>query len=471
MVKNVVLWGAPLLSFALFILMKSLNVESPVIIVATTTLLCALWWVFEPIPIPITSLIPLVVFNLTGVLTSSEIAQAYGHPLILLLLGGFILSQSMSYSGAHKRIALLMVNLVGGDSPRRLIFGFMIASAVLSMWISNTATTLMLLPVALATVESSNDKKLTVALLLGIAYSASIGGIGTPIGTPPNALFMSSYAEATGQELGFIDWMKWGVPLVVIFIPIAMLWITKNLSLNAKISVPTTGVWTSIEKRVLIVFLITATLWITRKAPFGGWSELTGFTSANDASIALLACIALFIIPDGMNNSKSKHKSENKNSVLTGRLLNWEHANRIPWGVLLLFAGGICIAKAFGASGLSQILGQYLTSFVLLPVIVLTALIALIVTFMTEMTSNTATTALLMPILAAAALTAEIDPAILMVPAAMSASCAFMLPVATAPNAIVYGSEQVNIQQMVKTGFALNIMGILLITGISVLLI
>ncbi|PCI73315.1 MAG: sodium:dicarboxylate symporter [Gammaproteobacteria bacterium] len=462
MVKNVVLWGAPLLSFALFILMKSLNVESSVIIVATTTLLCALWWVFEPIPIPVTSLIPLVVFNLTGVLTSSEIAQAYGHPLILLLLGGFILSQSMSYSGAHKRIALLMVNLVGGDSPRRLIFGFMIASALLSMWISNTATTLMLLPVALATVESSNDKKLTVALLLGIAYSASIGGIGTPIGTPPNALFMSTYAEATGQELGFIDWMKWGVPLVVIFIPIAMLWITKNLSLNAKISVPTTGEWTSIEKRVLIVFLITATLWITRKAPFGGWSELTAFTSANDASIALLACIALFIIPDGMKNSTDRQ---------TGRLLNWEHANRIPWGVLLLFAGGICIAKAFGASGLSQILGEYLTSFVLLPVIVLTALIALIVTFMTEMTSNTATTALLMPILAAAALTAEIDPAILMVPAAMSASCAFMLPVATAPNAIVYGSEQVNIQQMVKTGFALNIIGIVLITGISVLLI
>ncbi len=466
MVKNVVLWGAPLLSFALFILMKSLNVEISVIIVATTTLLCALWWVFEPIPIPVTSLIPLVVFNLTGILTSSEIAQAYGHPLILLLLGGFILSQSMSYSGAHKRIALLMVNLVGGDSPRRLIFGFMIASAILSMWISNTATTLMLLPVALATVESSNDKKLTVALLLGIAYSASIGGIGTPIGTPPNALFMSTYAEATGQELGFIDWMKWGVPLVVIFIPIAMLWITKNLSLDAKISVPTTGEWTTIEKRVLIVFLITATLWITRKAPFGGWSELTGFTSANDASIALLACIALFIIPDGMNGS-----NKNDSNGSTGRLLNWEHANRIPWGVLLLFAGGICIAKAFGASGLSQILGQYLTSFVLLPVIVLTALIALIVTFMTEMTSNTATTALLMPILAAAALTAEIDPAILMVPAAMSASCAFMLPVATAPNAIVYGSEQVNIQQMVKTGFALNIIGILLITGISVLLI
>jgi len=462
MVKNVVLWGAPLFSFTLFIVMKSLDVDTAVTVVTTTTLLCALWWIFEPIPIPVTSLIPLVVFNLSGILTSSEIAQSYGHPLILLLLGGFILSQSMSYSGAHKRIALLMVNLVGADSPKRLVFGFMIASALLSMWISNTAATLMLLPVALATVESCNDKKLTVALLLGIAYSASIGGVGTPIGTPPNALFMSTYAEVTGQDLGFIDWMKWGVPLVVVFIPVSMLWITKNLGANSKISVPTTGKWTTIEKRVLSVFLVTALLWITRKAPFGGWSEFSGLTSANDASIALLACVTLFIIPDGMKNKSRNH---------TGRLLNWEHANKIPWGVLLLFAGGICIAKAFGASGLSQILGEYLTSFVLLPIIVVTALIALAVTFMTEMTSNTATTALLMPILAAAALTAKIDPAILMVPAAMSASCAFMLPVATAPNAIVYGSEQVNIQQMVKTGFALNIIGVLLITAISVLLI
>lgn len=472
MVKKVVLWGAPSLSAILYLIMTLLEIENAINVVATTTLLCALWWIFEPIPIPVTSLIPLVVFNFSGVLTSSQIAQAYGHPLILLLLGGFILSQSMSYSGAHKRIALLMVNLVGGDSPKRLVFGFMIASATLSMWISNTATTLMLLPVALATVESCNDKKLTVALLLGIAYAASIGGIGTPIGTPPNALFMSTYAEAKGQELGFIDWMKWAVPLVVVFIPLSMLWITKNLSANSKISVPTTGDWTSIEKRVLIVFLVTALLWITRKAPFGGWSELTGLTSANDASIALLACIALFIIPDGMkNNSDKEAQDRNNTNGHSGRLLNWEHANRIPWGVLLLFAGGICIAKAFDASGLSQVLGEYLTGFVLLPIIVVTALIALVVTFMTEMTSNTATTALLMPILAAAALTAKIDPAILMVPAAMSASCAFMLPVATAPNAIVYGSQKVSIQQMVKTGFALNVMGILLVTGISVLLV
>ncbi len=459
-IKKQFLWIAPTLSVLLAVMLFFMDVKPEINIVASITLLCALWWIFEPIPIPVTSLIPLAAFTMSGVLTSTEVASAYGHPLILLLLGGFILSQSMAYSGAHRRIALMMVNLFGSSSPKRLVMGFMVASAILSMWISNTATTLMLLPVALATVESANDKRLTSALLLGIAYSASIGGIGTPIGTPPNALFMSTYNETTGNSLGFLGWMKWAVPLVVLFIPIAMIWITRNLPQTLQVKVPATGQWTSIEKRVLWVFAATALLWITRQAPFGGWSKLTGLTNANDASVALLACIALFIIPDGQAvNGKQ------------GKLLNWEAANKIPWGVLLLFAGGICIAKAFGASGLSEIIGAYLANVTVLPVIVLIALIALTVTFLTEMTSNTATTALLMPILAAAAIAADIDPALLMVPAAMSASCAFMLPVATAPNAIVYGSEKVTIQEMVRNGFALNIIGITLITLVCYVLI
>jgi solute carrier family 13 (sodium-dependent dicarboxylate transporter), member 2/3/5 len=452
-IKPLFLWLGPVITLFLAVILYVLGTETNINIVASVTLLCAIWWIFEPIPIPVTSMIPLAAFTMTGILTSTQVAGAYGHPLILLLLGGFILSQSMSYSGAHRRIALMMVNLFGSSSPRHLVMGFMAASAVLSMWISNTATTLMLLPVALATIESANDKRLTSALLLGIAYSASIGGIGTPIGTPPNALFMSTYNEATDSNLGFLDWMKWAVPLVIVFIPLAMLWITRKLPRQLKVEVPATGHWTSIEKRVLAVFAFTALLWITRQEPFGGWSQLTGLTKANDASVALLACIAMFIIPDG-------HRKNGKQ----GKLLNWETANQIPWGVLLLFAGGICIAKAFGASGLSGLIGEYLSGVTALPVIVTIALIALTVTFLTEMTSNTATTALLMPILAAAAIAADIDPAILMVPAAMSASCAFMLPVATAPNAIVYGSEKVEIQQMVKNGFALNLIGIGLVT-------
>ena len=457
-IKRLFLWLAPLLAAFVFIILQLLETKTQISIVASITLLCALWWIFESIPIPITSLLPLAVFTMTGVLTSGEVASAYGHPLILLLLGGFILSQSMAYSGAHRRIALMMVNLFGSSSPRRLVMGFMVASAVLSMWISNTATTLMLLPVALATIENANDKRLTTALLLGIAYAASIGGIGTPIGTPPNALFMATYNGIEGNNLSFLDWMKWGIPLVVVFIPIAMLWITHSLPKSLSIQLPKTGQWTSIEKRVLTVFLLTAICWITRQQPFGGWSELLGLTQANDASVALIACIALFIIPDG------NKVADNSGGTKQGRLLDWESANKIPWGVLLLFAGGICIAKAFGASGLSELVGGYLSQVTLLPVFILIALIALVVTFLTEMTSNTATTALLLPILAAAAIAAKIDPAVLMVPAAMSASCAFMLPVATAPNAIVYGSEKVDIQSMVRTGFVLNLIGISLIT-------
>jgi len=458
--KKHFLWIGPLLALILSSILFLTDTPSEINIVASVTLLCALWWIFEPIPIPVTSMIPLAAFTLTGILTSNQVGQAYGHPLILLLLGGFILSQSMAYSGAHRRIALMMVNWFGNSSPKHLVMGFMVASAVLSMWISNTATTLMLLPVALATVESANDKRLTSALLLGIAYAASIGGIGTPIGTPPNALFMSTYNETTGSSLGFAGWMKWAIPLVIIFIPIAMLWITRSLPKKLEVNVPATGAWTIVEKRVLWVFAVTALLWITRQEPFGGWSQLTGLTKANDASIALLACIAMFIIPDGKPVDGKQ-----------GRLLDWETANKIPWGVLLLFAGGICIAKAFGASGLSELIGQYLAQVTVLPILIVIALIALTVTFLTEMTSNTATTALLMPILAAAAVSADIDPALLMVPAAMSASCAFMLPVATAPNAIVYGSEKVTIQEMVRNGFALNLIGVTLITTVCFLLI
>ncbi|MCW8876938.1 MAG: SLC13 family permease [Kangiellaceae bacterium] len=453
--KNTLLWLTPLLSLILGALLSTFGFDFAVVIVASTTFLCAIWWIFEPVPIPITSLIPLAVFPLTGILTPAEVAQSYGHYLILLLLGGFILSQSMSYSGAHRRIALIMVNLFGGSSPRRLVMGFMAAAALLSMWISNTATTLMLLPVALATLENSKDKQLTIVLLLGIAYAASVGGIGTPIGTPPNALFLSTYQETTGQSIGFLSWMKWSLPLIIIFIPLMMLWITRNIKQDTKIDVPSTGKWTTIEKRVMWVFGVTALLWITRSEPFGGWRELTGLTSANDASVAMLACVAMFVIPDGKQ----------------GRLLDWKTANQIPWGVLLLFAGGICIAKAFGASGLSTLIGNQLAGVTGLPVFFLIMAVALTVTFMTEMTSNTATTALLMPILASAALSANIDPALLMLPAAMSASCAFMLPVATAPNAIVYGSEQVPIKQMVRNGFALNLLGTLLITTVCYFLI
>lgn len=442
------LWLGPLFSMLSFVLVQYLGVPLPASQVVGVTVLCAIWWIFEPVPIPVASLLPLSLFPLLGILTPNQVAGAYGSPLILLLLGGFILSTAMERSGAHRHIALLLVRLFGGNSSKRVVFGFMLASALLSMWVSNTATTLMLLPVALAILQNSNDDKLAIPLLLGICYSASIGGIGTPIGTPPNLVFMRVYEEAQGHSIGFLEWMSWAVPVVVLFVPIAALWLTRNLTSVGAICLPEKEAWSKEQKRVLIVFALTALTWMTRTEPFGGWRELLGFPQANDASVALLAVICMFIVPNGKG----------------GKLLDWKTANKIPWGMLLLFAGGIALAKAFLASGLADLLALQLAGLANIPTLLMVLLVCLCVTFLTEVTSNTATTSLLMPVLASAAVAAKIDPLLLMVPAAMSASCAFMLPVATAPNAIVFGSEQVPIGVMAKQGLVLNFVGAILIT-------
>jgi solute carrier family 13 (sodium-dependent dicarboxylate transporter), member 2/3/5 len=353
-----------------------------------------------------------------------------------------------------------------------LVFGFMLASAVLSMWISNTATTLMLLPVALAALEGQRDDRLTVPLLLGIAYASSIGGIGTPVGTPPNVILMGVYQSSTGKEISFLEWMKIGVPVVVLFIPLAWLWLTRHLSQrrpaprasehqagktsagDAAVPLPALGPWRSAEKRVLAVFALTALAWVTRSEPFGGWSGLIGATGVGDSTVALGAVVALFLVPSGRGDA----------------LLDWPTAAKIPWGLLILFGGGIAIARAFDESGLSQSLGAVLSALATWPVPLMLIVIALVVTFLTEVTSNTATTSLLMPILATAAAAAAVDPRLLMVPAAMSASCAFMLPVATAPNAIVFGTERFDTKVMAREGFGLNLMGTVVISGVCYLL-
>ncbi|RPG50218.1 MAG: SLC13/DASS family transporter [Gammaproteobacteria bacterium TMED1] len=417
---------------------------------AAIAMTCAIWWVFEPIPIPVTSLLPLAGFPMFGVLTPKQVGEAYGSPLILLLLGGFILSTAMAGSGAHRRVALNMVNIFGGSNSKRLVFGFMAASALLSMWISNTATTLMLLPVALAVIEKAEDKSLAIPLLLGIAYSASVGGIATPIGTPPNLMFREIYEQTTETEVSFIAWMSWGIPVVIIFIPIIGLYLTRNLTHSSSIILPSAGKWSTYEKRVLLVFALTATAWMTRGEPFGGWKTWLDLPYANDASVALLAVVAMFLIPNGKG----------------GQLLDWETANKIPWGMLILFGGGIAIAKAFVASGLSGALGELLSGIANWNTILMLAVICLAITFLTEVTSNTATTTLMMPILASAALATGIEPALLMVPAAMSASCAFMLPVATAPNVIVYSTGVFPIKVMAREGIVLNLIGAMIITGV-----
>ncbi|MDG1206382.1 MAG: SLC13 family permease [Pseudomonadales bacterium] len=444
----------PLIAAAVFFSLQNAGWDTGACWTGFVATLCAVWWIFEPVPIPVTSLIPIALLPFLGVLTPAQVGAAYGSPLVLLLMGGFILSTAMEKSGAHRRVALNMVNLFGGGSSRRLVFGFMAASAVLSMWISNTATTLMLLPVALAVIERSKDDKLAVPLLLGIAYAASVGGIGTPIGTPPNLFFREIYEQYTGIEIGFLTWMSWGIPVVILFVPIIGFWLTRKLNYIGAIEMPKVQSWSVEEKRVFIVFSLTALAWVTRSQPFGGWSGALDLPSANDASVALIAVITMFLIPNG--------KGE--------KLLDWETANRIPWGMLILFGGGISIAKAFVTSGLSEQLGDALAGIATWHIVVMMATICITITFLTEMTSNTATTTLMMPILATAAMAAGIEPAVLMVPAAMSASCAFMLPVATAPNTIMFSTGRFPIKTMVQEGFILNILGVGVITLVCIVM-
>lgn len=451
--RQIALPGGPVVAILIALALSAQGFGFDMCVTVMVTIWCILWWMFEPIPIPVTSVLPLALMPLFGVLTPAQVGQAYGSPMILLLLGGFILSKAMEHSGAHRRIALNMVRLFGGSSDRRLVFGFMAASAVLSMWISNTATTLMLLPVALAVLEKVDGEHLAAPLLLGIAYAASVGGIGTPIGTPPNLIFMQVYQETTGRAISFTQWMSWGTPVVIILVPVIALWLTRNLSGSGAAELPDVGDWRPEESRVMWVFAFTALAWITRSEPFGGWSGALGLSGANDASVALVAVVVMFLVPSGRRDGEA--------------LLTWERAVTIPWGVLLLFSGGICLAKAFVSSGLSILLGDWLASMSYLPIWLLIGLICLVVSFMTETTSNTASTTLLMPILAAAALAAGIAPEVLMVPAAMTASCAFMLPVATAPNSVVYGTGKVPIARMAREGFVLNILAVVIIAGLS----
>lgn len=452
--SSVSLWAGPLLALLAAWYWSASGHPPAQSVVMLVALICVVWWIFEPVPIPVTSLLPLSLLPLLGILTPAEVGQAYGSPLILLLLGGFLLSRSLEASGAHRRIALFMIRLFGASSGRRLVMGFMAAAAVLSMWISNTATTLMLLPVAMAVLEGVEQReRLAPPLLLGLAYAASVGGIGTPIGTPPNLIFMQVYADVTGASVSFLTWMSWALPVVLLFVPLMALALTRGLHGALRVELPQVGQWSVAERRVMLVFGLTALAWITRSEPFGGWSSWLGLASANDASVALLAVVVMCLVPDGRG----------------GRLLDWERASTIPWGVLLLFAGGICLARGFVSSGLSDVMGATLAGLTDMPLPLLMLFIALGVTFMTEATSNTASTSLLMPVLAAAAIAAGLPPEVLMVPAAMSASCAFMLPVATAPNSVVYGSGVVTTARMAREGAVLNLIGAVVIAGVCFL--
>lgn len=448
------LWAAPLGSLILCLWLSYYGQPYQACVVAAVTLWCASWWILEPIPIPATSLIPLSLFPLLDIMAGSDVALAFGDPIILLMMGGAMLSKAMEKSGAHRRLALGLLRMCGNSSARSVVVGFMLASALLSMWISNTATVLMLLPMAMAVMDESTRDRLGVPLLLGIAYGASIGGLGTPIGTPPNLIFLKVYQETTGQTVSFVQWMGWALPVVFLLFPLAAWWLTRGLGKETGVQLPHSGAWRPEEKRVLIIFSLVALAWVTMDEPMGGWKAGLDLAHANYAAVALIAVVVLFAAPNGRG----------------GRLLDWQAAKTIEWGVLLLFAGGIAIAQAFVSSGLSTALGDALISVTLLPTLLVVLCICLAVTFITEVTSNTATTTLLMPVMAATALASQWNPALLMVPAALSASCAFMLPVATPPNAVVFASGQLTVAQMARYGVVLNLIGAAVITSITLML-
>ncbi|WP_323844995.1 SLC13 family permease [Microbulbifer magnicolonia] len=444
----------PLLAAIFYAVLLAAEMPPPAAVTAAITLLTVIWWVTEALPIPATSLVPFVLLPLAGVADHKLVASSLGSHVILLLMGAFMLSKALEKSGAHERLALYMLKLVGLSSGRRLVLGFMLAAGLLSMWISNTATTLMMLPIALAILSRVHNQRLTIALILGIAYAASLGGVGSPIGTPPNVIFMGIYEEVTGREFSFLGWLEIGVPVVLVTLPIMALWLTRDIRLDKAIEPPTVGHWRTEEVRTLAVFGIAILAWITRNEPFGGWSGWLGIDGAGDSTVALGAVVLMFLVPNGKG----------------GRLLDWQSAESIPWGMLLLFAGGIAIAKGFAASGLSDMLGNGLSFLTAMPLWLMLVLLCLAVTFLTEITSNTATATLLMPILAVAAESAGFDPMVLMIPAAMCASCAFMLPVATAPNAIAYGTGKVRMQDMVREGAVLSVLASLIIAAMSWLL-
>jgi sodium-dependent dicarboxylate transporter 2/3/5 len=443
---------------------------------AAIALLMASWWMTEAIPIEATGLLPLGLLPLLGVLDAPTASEPYANELIFLFLGGFLLAVTMQRWGLHKRIALAILARVG-TSPNQLVLGFMLATAFLSMWISNTATTAMMLPIGVAVGEMFRPRdrhgryEFGIALMLGIAYAASIGGITTLIGTPPNAVLAGAASELLDIRIGFVQWMGVGLPLALIMLPLTWLLLTRWLyppgplegdaaaiiaAERAALGQPGRG-----EKITAIVFALTALAWVLRSEKTFGELTIPGiqtvFPAVRDSTIAMIAAIALFLLPVDWRRGQFT--------------LDWRTASKIPWGVLVLFGGGLSLARAMEQSGLAAWIGGAVGTLYAVPMIVIVVAVATLVIFLTELTSNVATTSMAMPVMAGAAVGLGIEPLILMSTAALAASMAFMLPVATPPNAIVFGSGYLTVPQMSRAGLILNLCGIVAITLLGSLLI
>ncbi|MGB1831148.1 MAG: SLC13 family permease, partial [Flavobacteriaceae bacterium] len=431
--------------------------------VLATTIWIAVWWVTEAIPIAATALLPIVLFPLTGGMNLASTTASFGHKYVFLYLGGFLIAIGIEKWNLHRRIALTIIAFIGSDT-RKIILGFMIATAFLSMWISNTATSVMMLPIGLAIIKQLKDNPDTdedenlifgKALMLGIAYSASIGGIATLIGTPPNLVLAGIIESTYGYEITFLEWFQFGLPVALLLLIFCWYYLTRIAYKFKQVDFPgglkeiqrlksNLGIISKEERRVGFVFILAALCWISRS-----FILQPLFPGIDDTIIAILFGITLFIIP-------SKNNKE--------PLLNWKDTLNLPWGIILLFGGGMALAKAFDESGLALWLGNLMTEFGGFPFFILLLLLITAVNFLTEITSNLATTAMLLPVLAPLALEVGVHPFGLMVGAAVAASCAYMLPVATPPNAVVFGSGYLRIPDMVSKGIVLNLFSILVIS-------
>ena len=462
--KNIGLILGPLVYLLIKLFYNPNELSEEGLAILASTLWVAIWWVTEAVPIYVTALIPIILFPLSGGLELKQTTSAYGHKFVFLFVGGFILAIAIEKWRLHKRIALNIINIVG-TKKSNIILGFMIATAFLSMWISNTATAVMIMPVGLAIISQLKDNPNTLenentifgkTLMLAIAYSASIGGMATLIGTPPNLVLAGVIKTSYDIEINFLQWMSFGLPISLLLLFICWKYLTsiaykfKDENFKSGLEeindqIKNLGKFSYEEKSVLIVFIATALAWITQSFIIKKF-----ITEIDDTIIAIIAAVVLFILPDKSGDNK---------------LLSWSDAVKLPWGILLLFGGGMALAKGFDSSGLAVWIGNQMNFFSDIPLIILLLVLIAMVNFLTEITSNLATTAMLLPVLVALANTIDINAYYLLVGATVAASCAFMLPVATPPNAVVFGSKILNIDDMIKKGFWMNIISIFILTA------
>ena len=463
--RKIGLYLGPLLFILTRFFLEAEGLSNQANAVLASTLWIAIWWITEAIPIAATSLLPIILFPLSGALPLDDTTSSFGHRFVFLYLGGFILALAIQKWNLHKRIALNIIMVVG-TNVQKIILGFMVATAFLSMWISNTATAVMMLPIGIAIIKQMKDLKNSPedenlifgkALMLSIAYSASIGGIATLIGTPPNLVFAGIIQEVYNIEISFLKWFQFGFPISILLLAISWIYLTKvafkfkqnefnegKEEINMQLE--ELGPISYEEKIVLSVFVVTGLAWILRTYLLNKF-----IPNLDDSIIALISGISLFLFQ--ANNQEGKNE----------KIMNWEDAVKLPWGVLLLFGGGLAIAQGFQSSGLANWIAENLTQLNGFSLFIILLVLITAVNFLTEITSNLATTAMLLPILAPTAVILGVHPYILMVGATLAASCAFMLPVATPPNAIVFGSNYLKISDMVRVGILMNIISIIII--------